>query len=217
MNRVYLLMAVFLATIGQSAAQAQLAPGYSGQSSAAREASAPEYWYMLRQMGACVATEKRDDATAFLATTPGSDAETRVFRKMFGSNRNFGMRDFVSASFIRAHLRGSIAEGLYEGLALQPPSSSPSSSPETAQPLANLHDFARCYVALNAAAAHELMISTRMNTVEERKTVARMASGFAPCLPAGREVSLSPLDVRLALAEALYKRAVGAAQLQVAN
>lgn len=203
--------AVAFACLGTpTAVWAQLAPGYSGQSSAPTEGVADDYWLLLRGIGPCVAQGKQADAAVFLATEPGSPAETRAFRELFGSQRNKCMQNFVSAVFLRAHLRGALAEGMYElvGAGRAAPASVAAGSEDHDAPIADLRDFGRCYVAMHPAKAHALLVDTRLASDAEKAAVRAMASDFGGCLPADREVKLNPAEVRMALAEALYHRAV---------
>lgn len=180
---------------------AQLAPGYSGTSSAPERGSEAEYWFMLRQLGDCVATTKTAQAEALLAAEIDSKAEGRAFTALFGGRSNSCMRNFVSATIIRSQVRGVLAEALFKrnlrnGRAIH--LVEPAVSEVT-----TIHQFARCYVYREPAAAMHLLMETRLKSDEEVSDVQTMSSGFAKCLP-NRTVSLDPTNVRLALAEALY-------------
>ena len=184
-------------------AAAQLSPSTSGSSTAPTEASEKDYWWMLRQMGDCLADYKTEKSQAFLAAKIDSPAETRAFKQLFGRSRNMCMRNFVSASIVRSQIRGVVAEGLYRrNLALVGADFVPAAN-APAQ-IASLHDFARCYVSSNYAEARTLLKETRLATEDEAELVKRMAPGFSSCLPEGRDVVLKPINVRLSLAEALY-------------
>lgn len=182
-------------------ADAQLAPGYSGQSSAAREASREETWEMNRVLGQCLVRSKRAKAVEYLLTEPDSHAEGEAFGKLFSRERNVCMRNFVSATLMRSHLRGTIAEALYEQSVPVPAQGRVLSN----DMILTFHDFARCYVSTNGAKARELLANSKLGTREETELVKSMAADFGPCLPEGVEVRLIPTDIRLALAEALWK------------
>lgn len=186
---------------------AQLAPGNSGFSSAPTQGSHKDYWWLLREMGRCVAATKTAEAQAFLASAVDSSGEERAFDRLFHGRMNSCMRNFVSLTAPRAHIRGAVAEGLYKHL--NQTDSPPAIAPQDGTIVASLRDFARCYIADNSAASHALLAETRLGTGDEGKAVQAMAGGFAPCLPQGTQVRLNPPEVRMAIAEALYHAAVG--------
>lgn len=187
-----------------SSAQAQLSTGASGFSSAPTEASEKEYWWLVRELGRCLAQNKTDQSIDFLAASNGSSQEDRAFGKLFNRTRNMCMRNFVRASFVRAHVRGTVAEGLFNRNLSQhaddyvPVVSAPDK-------IVSIHDFATCYVASNYVQARTFLSETRLATEGELEYVQRLAPSFKPCLPVGREVELIAMDIRLALAEALYR------------
>ncbi len=196
---------VVLAALIAIPASAQLAPGVSGYSTAPTQASEAEYWIMIRKLGLCLADSKRDQAVAFLATEPGSTEEDEAFDNIFHRYRNRCMGNFINANIIRGHVRGSIAEGLVRlmpedrveralAVALSPP-----------EHVASLHDFAECYVANNPLVAREFLLQTKVGTKGELEAVRQMAVNFGPCIPSGAEVRVDPVDVRMAVAEALYR------------
>jgi hypothetical protein len=69
----------------------------------------------------------------------------------------------------------------------------------------SLHDFADCYIAGNYASARGLLAETRLGTKEENRRVQELSSGFGACLPQGRVVKIVSTDIRMALAEALFR------------
>lgn len=193
--------ALLSSSIPATPAVAQLAPGYSGYSSAPERGSEAEYWFMLRQLGDCVANMKTAQAEAFLATEIDSKAEGREFKTLFGGRNNSCMRNFVSATIVRSQVRGVLAESLFKrnlriGRPIRP------IEPKASQ-IATIHQFAQCYVYREPAAAQRLLMGTRLKSDEETSAVQDISSGFAQCLPS-RTVSLDATDVRLAFAEALY-------------
>ncbi len=195
------IMAVFMVP---DVAHAQLSPGASGTSSAPVRGNENDYWYLIRQMGDCLADSKADQSAAMLAATPGSEAETQAVGKLFNRSYNNCMKTFVSASFVRAHLRGSLAESLYR---TRRQKMADAFVPRFAEPdvVNSLHDFAACYVALEFDSASSLLEGSRLATDAERNLVRDMASGFGPCLPEGTEIEIKPIDIRLAIAEAMYR------------
>lgn len=182
---------------------AQLAPGYSGQSSAPRQAVREEVWEMNRVLGQCLVRTKREKAVAYLMTVPDSADEGEAFGKLFSRERNVCMRDFVSATLLRSTVRGTIAEALYEQSVPVPAALAVPVGDE----VRTFHDFARCYVRTHGPTAQQLLATTKLGTREETAFVKTMAADFGPCLPEGVEVRLIPSDIRLAFAEALWKSA----------
>jgi hypothetical protein len=191
-------------------ANAQLSPGYSGQSTAPIAGVPDDYWLLLREISYCVPAQKYEGSVAFLAEEPASAAETRAFKKLFGGQRNVCMRDFVGATFLRAHLRGAVAEGLYKKIYAARSAPIAPGQPLAAQPaIRSLHDFARCFVADHETMAHRLITETKLGSDDERASVRTMAANFGPCLPERVKAKINPTEVRMALAEALYRAAVG--------
>ncbi len=204
MKRSLVLLTAALCFLGMATpAAAQLSPSTSGSSTAPTEASQKDYWWMLRQMGDCLADTKTEKSQAFLAAKIDSADETREFKQLFGRSRNICMRNFVRASIVRSQIRGVVAEGMYRRNLVQVGADFVP-APNAPAEIASLHDFARCYVNSNYAEARALLRETRLATEDEAELVKRMAPGFALCLPEGRDIVLKPINVRMSLAEALY-------------
>ncbi len=186
-------------------ASAQLSPGHSGYSSAPRDGSDRDYWHLIRQLGYCLSSSKADESFEFLATEPGSQAEGEAWDSLFRHRRrNPCMRRFSSATMLRAHVRGSIAQAIV--------SRAFDDSEERMEPVfhepeivSNIHDFADCYVASNFADAKMLITQTRISSEGELQYVQELAGGFGSCLPQGSAVRIEPTAVRLAIAEALFR------------
>ncbi len=207
MNR--LKCAAALALFGlASSAQAQLAPGYSGFSSAPTTASEAEYWTMMRRLGACLADSKTQAATAFLQTEPGSKAEDEAFAPLFHRHSNRCMGNFVSASMQREHIRGLIAESLFEQMpAGQRPAVVEAANDVEGEQIRTLHQFGQCYVSDHPQEAIAFLNATKVGTKGEVQAIRQMATQFGPCLPDGVEVKIVPVDIRMAIAEALFHAA----------
>ena len=195
------------ALVAASPAHAQLAPGASGWSSAPTEASEAEYWIMMRRMGLCLADAKREQSVAFMDATPGSAAEDAAVKALFNRSRNRCMGNFVSASMLRSHMRGVVAEGLVELLPDQQRQALARSGGTPPAEVLNFHDFARCYVANHPSVAIDFLSQTKVATDGEREAIRQMASDFGPCLPADREVRINPMNARMAIAEAVFHAA----------
>lgn len=192
-----------------SAASAQLSPGISGFSGAPTTATEDEYWFFVRELGRCLAQTKREKSIALLEAPIDSPAEKRAFDaliKRHGANKC--MSNMRSATLVRAQVRGSVAEGLYEANPRPAPMDSEAAVLPAETVIRSLHDFANCYVAKNPSPARSLLSDTDLGTQRENERVREMAAGFGPCLPQGRQVRIVPMDVRMALAEALYRTTV---------
>lgn len=198
------LSSVAWAAVGASAS-AQLSPGYSGFSDAPRTATEDEYWFFLRELGSCLTQSKRAQSVAFMRTAIDSPEESRAFGALVSRRgNNVCMRNMVRATVVRAHVRGLVAENLYKSLpdfTSEGPPQGLVSPPE----VRSIHEFADCYIATNYVDARGLLTETRLATQEETDRVRTMAQGFGACLPQGRQIRIVPIDIRLALAEALYR------------
>lgn len=189
-------------------ASAQLSSGYSGYSSAPTSGTDEDYWYLVRQLGGCLTSSKAEESVAFLATQPGSAAEGEAWDDLFSRRvRNPCMQNFVSASLVRGHVRGAMAEAMFERAMKE---AEPQATPVFAAPeyVANIYDFASCYVATNYSDARALLSETKASTNGELQFIREMAADFGPCLPDGAEVQIVPVDVRFAIAEALYRTTI---------
>lgn len=213
MRKILILLGVL--GLGAMPAQAQLSPGTSGFSSAPTAASDAEYWIMMRTLGACLADSKHDQSVAFLASIPGSPAEDAAFETLFHRNTNRCMGNFVSASMRRAHLRGLVAEGLFEQMAEDRRRLGLAADRPAPEAVSSLHDFAACYVAGHQAEAIQFLEETKVGTKGEVAAIRQMAADFGPCLPQGVEVRIVPVNIRMAVAEALYRAANGLPDLNI--
>jgi hypothetical protein len=190
-------------------ASAQLAPGCSGSSGAPISATEEEYWFFMRELGGCLAKTKRAQSTAFMQTKIGTPEEKWAFDALISRRGNNScMRNMVSASMLRAHVRGSVAEGLYETAPQAAPNAPVPQGLSAPATIRSIHDFADCYVAGNYTSARDLLTDTRLASKEENRRVQELASGFGACLPQGREIRIVPTDIRMALAEALYRASI---------
>lgn len=192
--------------IGGGTASAQLAPTVSGFSSAPTTASEEEYWFFIRELGRCLTESKYAQSVALIQTTIDSAAEKRAFDALMPRKGNhICMRNMVRATFQRAQLRGAIAESLYELQPVSAPQAPVPQVPTAPAAVRSIHDFADCYIAGNYAEARQLLADTKLGTQAEHDRVREMAQAFGACLPAGRATRIVPVNIRLALAGALYR------------
>lgn len=190
-------------------ANAQLSSSASGFSSAPTAANEAEYWDMMSQLGNCLAEQKTEQSRAFVDSVIGSKEEGTAFKALFNRQFNVCLGNFVNATMLRAHVRGLVAEGLFENLPDATVDRLEATRPNGPPAIATIHDFARCYVVAYPVMARDLLRRTRVATKGEQEFVGTIAANFAPCLPVGKEVKLRPTTVRMAIAEALYRTATG--------
>ncbi|QNE04383.1 hypothetical protein [Croceicoccus marinus] len=190
-------------------ARAQLSLSTSGYSSAPTEAGEAETMRFMRRLGSCIAERKHDLGVAFLASEIGSPAEDAVVAELFKGNRNICMGNMVSASMRRAYIRGSVAEWLYKSFADDRRLNAVVAGAREPEVVVTMHDFADCFVAREPAMADGLVSQTLLGTEGETDYVREMAQSFGSCLPSGREVRIVPIQIRMAIAEALYHAANG--------
>ena len=203
------------AIAGAPPAAAQLAPGYSGFSTAPTSASEAEYWDMMVRMGSCLARQKQAESVALVSSVIDSEAEAGAYGELFDRNRNLCMGQFVRATFVRSYVRGVVAEGLVEDLDDEAFARLVASPPAAPEQIANLHELASCYVVSNPEEAREFLKRTKLQTEGELAFLQNIATNIAPCVPEGRDIDLDPIDIRLAIAEALYRAATGLGPAQI--
>ena len=167
----------------------------------------------MSRFGQCIARTKKDEAVAFLASEIDTSEEAAAFDSLFGRARNMCMGNFVSAQMLRSHVRGVVAEGLFERLDREQAERNLMAERAGPEEVSGIHDFAACYVASHPVEARGLLDETRVGTKGEAEYVRQLAPGFGDCLPQGIEVRIYPIDVRMAFAEALYHAANQAPQL----
>jgi len=199
-----------LAVLTAPGARAELAPGYSGQSSSPRDATVDEFWWSLADIGSCLAKSRKASAAKLLASSPGSSAESAALHEMIGRPTMCLRGGMVRMATPTHLLRGSLAEALYEQRIKKKASIDWLPGRAAALPATPagddgyLRSFARCYVAADAAEAHRLLTSTELATKEEGQAVVTMARAMKGCAPGQGKVALDATEIRLALAEALY-------------
>ena len=195
-------------------AQAQLGPAYSGQSGV-REASTDEFYWALSELGSCLAASKPKQSLSFLAAASGSSAEGAAAKQLIGYNASC-LRNLNRMGVERKLLRGAVAEALYKKAAASPlaASAQPGSAP-TRMSAANLKalgydglvdGFTACLAALRPDLVHQLLVNTRLGSKDEEGAVAQISPSFSDCLPNNIKLNLHPAELRLALAEAAYRR-----------
>ena len=222
--RVPVILLAAASALGATPAQAQLNNGASGYSSADRTVSNQLYWNFLDQIGPCLANQKEDQSTAFVDSVIGSREETEAFDVLFNRGRNRRNNCMGNFSGVygaqRAHIRGSVAEGLFERLPDDVIAAFIATPPAGPERIDTLHDFARCYVVAHPETTREFLRRTDNHADGEMEFIAeRMMGDFGPCLPEGRDVEFTAISVRASFAEAAWRAATGrpAPQMQGSN
>ena len=204
MIRLLLALAV-LSAVWTAPAAAQLSSGISGQSSAPVQGVPKDYWIMIRKLGLCTADRKPELSHAFLATEPGTSEEKAAFDALFNKRGNMCMGRYASGTLLIAHFRGSLAEAFVQMADDEHRAAvlaGPLPAPEI---VGSLKQFAQCYLAARPSESWVLLRDTKVGFGEELEAMRELAPGFAECLPSDREVSLSPVAIRMSLAEAMYQ------------
>jgi hypothetical protein len=204
--RILARLAVAASLVGGSLASAQLAPGYSGISDAPIEATQDEYWFFMRELGRCLAQTKRAQSVALVETARDSADEKRAFDGLISRRSNNPCaRNMVSATVVRSHVRGVVAENLYKLHHAPVLAGSVPADLTAPASVRTIHDFADCYIASNYSDALNLVMNTNLGTRGETERVRELAPGFGDCLPQGVQLQIVPIDIRLAIAQALYR------------
>lgn len=215
MRNIALLGALLL--VSATGAQAQLAPGYSGTSTAPVVGTEEEFWYSLAELGRCFAAGRARQVQALLTTRRGTAAENRAFDTLMGRYTSC-LRAAHSLRAARPTIRSALAEGMYKQMTKTPLSPVAFDRPremtmEEARalgPIGILGTVADCFVARHPAQAHGLVTGTPMGTRAEADAVGRYGTMLAQCTPPRMRLQFDPSDLRLAIAEALYRRAAEA-------
>lgn len=190
-----------------AAGHAQIAPTFSG-SSTSQAITGEAFLEDLSRVGKCLAETKRSKSEAFIAATLGTPEEAAAYKQLIGKNTTC-LADLSRMSVSRPLFRGAIAEGLYRAQFAAGAPTPPGPAAAGGIPRTVMGQFADCYARAHPREVHALVTGTKIASKEERAAFFRMASGFGACLPAGTRVALQPSEVRLSLAEALYRSALG--------
>lgn len=201
------------ASLGATAAQAQLANGYSGFSGAPRDGTLDEFYWTLAEMGRCLAQSRRPESLTLVASAAGSKAEAAASKAMFG-RPSMCVRG-ASVIGVPTHMiRGAIAEALYEKAKRPLPRALTSVTAVTLNKADRtttkmdgvLDALAGCLAAAQPAAVHDLLAQTKLGSKAEDAAVTRMSGRFDQCLSTDGTVRFRASELRLGLAEAMYRR-----------
>ena len=192
---VLLTLAGFGGLAGE--ANAQIAPGRSGMSSADRIATVNAF-NELNTFGRCMVIATRSRAFFLLAPAPGSREETALFRRhVFGENSCLAPGTEMQLSII--YMRGVIAEALFE-----------MNAPVPAELLQTAPALAECAILAGSPAATRPAIEARCRRCSRRRreapgsaAVSALWNDLRTCLPQNLNVRLNAPWIRFLLAEAI--------------
>jgi hypothetical protein len=215
MRIVWLIAFAAAAGLPAATSHAQLAPSYSGISSEPRAGTSEEFWFSVSSLGNCIARLKTDQSRALLGTAPASPAEAKAIRAMLG--RTTGCLQYASRMVAPSDLiRGAIVEGLYKRDVRVPPAAIDVPRPPRMDPQAGaaikpyrvLADFARCFASKHPDRVHRMITQTYLGTDKAHAAINALEPDAPECLPPNMKIQFEPTEIRLALVEALYRRAV---------
>lgn len=164
------------------------------------------------RLAVCARTKKREAAEALLATGPGSPEEAARLRVVMPS----GETDCpIRATRLAIHSpvfpRGAIAEALYNGDRTRPRAASALPFSEVYQPslsdLAVARWVARCTVRREPRLAHEVL-KWSYGSIGEGRALGLLRPAFLACLPSGKRLQVSRLNIRAIIAEELYRASI---------
>jgi hypothetical protein len=210
---IAIVSAMILALTPTSATRAQLASGYSGQSSARGKALRMSSGGAFAVWAIALQTQRRSWPSPCWRPLPIPKSESVASRALLGKNTSC-LTGFVSMRLPTYLVRGAVAEYLYKRTTVAPPPADASVAPasidrsklDQLNPYALLAGFARCYVAARPSDVHGLLGTTKAGSKQEAAALGAMKSNFAVCLPTGVSIEFQPGETRGALAEALYHR-----------
>jgi hypothetical protein len=184
---------------------AQIASGRSGMSTSDPLGNVQAF-RELRAFGVCYVRANRRGALALIATVPGSNEESEIFRRLVNGEQDClfgGTRMTLPVVF----MRGAIAEGLLRSGGVPETLRLTAPAPADAH---TLHDAARCYTTGHRTEVQALL-ETQPDSQEEIAAIRALWSDFRVCLT-GPVVRLSAPWIRYLLAEALLRLPPAGAQ-----
>lgn len=210
--RISILACCFVPLVVAGPAVGQLAPTYSGQSTAPVQGTQDEFYWSLNELGLCLAKTRKREARAFVLSESGSADENRAFSAMLGKH-SMCVRGASSIRLPTSMIRGAIAEAMYKkGNATFRPPVAPGprrtlTAAEKARltPYGVLSDFSRCLAAAHPQETHALITTTRLGSKAEAAQIDAMAPRFDACLPVKFRIAFDPSEIRLGLAEAMLR------------
>jgi hypothetical protein len=166
------------------------------------------------RLAVCARTQRREAAEALLATSPGAPEEgARLRVAMPLGNTDCPIRTRNLTIHSPVFPRGALAEALYNGDRTRPRTASALPFSEVYQPsqsgseLAVARWVARCTVRREPRLAHEVL-KWSYGSIGEGRALDFLRPAFLACLPAGKRLQVSRLNIRAMIAEELYRASV---------
>lgn len=168
----------------------------------------------IYRLAVCARTKQREAAEALLATSPGSPEEGARLRVVMPSGQT---ECPIRATNLTIHspvfARGALAEALYNGDRTKPRTASALPFSEVYRPspsgseLAVARWVARCTVRREPRLAHEVL-KWSYGSIGEGRALGLLRPAFLACLPSGKRLQVSRLNIRAMIAEELYRASV---------
>ncbi|MBV8688115.1 MAG: hypothetical protein JOZ90_05765 [Alphaproteobacteria bacterium] len=161
----------------------------------------------------CARNHKREAVDAFLAAEPGSAEEAALLATIVPA----GTTDCpIRAGKLRirgsAMVRGALSEAVYNGDRIKPRGPGPLPEAGGPAPTASTSAFgvasrvARCAVRRSPVLAHDLM-KYNYGSPTETRALQALAPAFTACLGPGERLAVPRINMRLLVAQELYRAA----------
>ena len=162
------------------------------------------------RLAACARVKRREAVEAVFDTVPGSAEErSRILAAVMPGEEDCPIRvkRLVIRNFVL--MRGALAEALYNGDRVKPhaaPMPLAEAVPATGRgtSLTVARWVVRCAVSRNPTLVHQVL-KFNPGGIGEGRTLRMLKPTFTECLPAGRRLSVSRLNVRALIAQELYR------------
>ncbi len=166
------------------------------------------------RVAACTRIKQREAAEALLATSPGSPEESaRLSVAIPASPTDCKIRPTKLTINSRVFARGAVAEALYNGDRTRPRTTSPLPLGEAYRPSSSGSELvvarwvARCAVRREPRLAHQVL-KWNYGSIGEGRALGLLRPAFLACLPTGKRLQISRLNIRALIAEELYRASV---------
>jgi hypothetical protein len=166
------------------------------------------------RLAVCARSKQREAAEALLATIPGSPEEAAQLRVVMPSGEtDCPIRATRLAIRNPVFPRGAVAEALYNGDRTKPRTASALPFSDVYQPYPSGSELvvarwvARCAVRRAPRLAHEVL-KWSYGSIGEGRALGYLRPAFIACLPPGKRLQVSRLNIRALIAEELYRASV---------
>lgn len=218
MFRLFLLLVLGLTTIGHAFAQ-------NTGSRMSREARSEDGGRLLENITECITARRPELARRWLELLPGSAEEAALLNKeakdldLCMESVSSTLSDDEQMEFKPRVLRRPVATVTIARMLAQAPAASPLPKESEAwfvQKLAAVptatgidraslvfQDFGHC-VAVNQWAGTLALLASKPDSVEEAAAIKMLTPVLGPCLSEGANITLTPANLRIVLAEPVY-------------